>query len=69
MGKKSNVQYHKSNVLELRDSNLSFIKIPLLAGYLSLDTVLYFLVIEESKQDDVIITKCLYPWYAFVFLI
>ena len=56
MGKKPNSQYHKNNVLELRGSNLSFTKIPLLADYLRLDVVQDFLVIEESKQDDVIIT-------------
>ena len=40
----------------MRGSNLSFTKIIFLADYLWLGVVQDFLVIEESKQDDVIIT-------------
>lgn len=40
----------------MRGSNLSLTKISFLADYLWLDVVQDFLVIGESKQDDVIIT-------------
>ena len=40
----------------MRGSNLSFTKVSFLADYLWFDVVQDFLVIEESKQDDVIIT-------------
>ena len=49
MRKKSNSQYPKSNVLELRGS-IYLTKIPLLAGYLRLDTVQYLLVIEYQNR-------------------